>query len=117
MATTITSYTNIKGGSTRIIRGTVGTAIALVAVIYEPTVRVSILNQDATAANVFDIFVARHDPAATREGGTDGTVGQGAQIKGSQERVMYFHAGDVITAKAAADREVEFVIQVEGAPA
>ena len=116
MATTITAFTDIKGAKTRVVRGTVGTAIALVADVYEGIIRVTVTNYDATLANGVDLFIASRadDINAANRGGTNGTVGQGFQVLGSQSQNIYLRNGEVLTAKAAADRDIGFLFQIEG---
>lgn len=114
MATTIVAYINVQGAKIRHIRGTVGVALALVAIVREPVVRVTVQNNDATAANTVAVDFGRYDAAQPNQGGTAAAVATSYLIAGNSAQTFYCREGDVLTAIAAADRDVSFLIQNEG---
>jgi phosphodiesterase/alkaline phosphatase D-like protein len=102
MATTITAFTDVKGNKTFPVRGTVGTAEALVFNNLEGFARVRVLNNDQTAVNSVAIGFAS---------GT--TVGSGYLVYGGTTLNngvdFYLAPGEKLYAIAAADRDVTFI--------
>lgn len=106
MATTLTSYVDIKGKKTQVIRGTVGTDIAKVARFFERA-RVLVVNGDGTAANTVFVGFDNETTLST----TVGSFHIHGGVNGDN-RTFYVAPGQTLNAVAAADRDVSFIIQV-----